>query len=461
MSADGRGGGGGSWGRVLLMLVGTAAVTIGTIAVAGPEPWKKKLNEFWTTWLSPRRDQSTYAAVAKDEDPAASLSPEKPSSELPPHKSSEDPGLGSEWEGAPDNGPSQTSDLVPPPLERRPLRRLPDVSVEEPVQTDLVESDAVESDPVESAPIQLTQVEEEVPIPIVDKPARPLPDEEPEPLPTTTPPVRKTAPMKPAPMTEIAEPVETVSGRLGLRENLSPITAIEDKAAKAKPLLERNAIDKAQAMGDHPTALRELSRWYWRHPDLRPDLHPQLEELARVVYFSPRPHFYEPYVIQPNDRLQTVARKYQVPWEYLCRVNNVNAKKIRAGQKLKVVDGPFSAFISLSNYELIVHHKGAFVRWYPVGVGKDGSSPTGSFTVKDKLVNPTYYGDDGLMKADDPRNPLGERWIDIGDSFGIHGTIDPDSIGKNESRGCIRLLNEDVEELYDLLSVGSPVVIHR
>jgi LysM repeat protein len=283
-----------------------------------------------------------------------------------------------------------------------------------------------------------------------------VPQSEPEPAPVTTP-VRRTVPKPAVAPEELAE----VAARPGLRETLAPIHLIEDKAARAKTLLERNAIDKALELGDQPTALRELSRWYWRHPDLRHELHSQLEELAKVVYFSPRPHFYEPYVIQPNDRLQTVARKYHVPWEYLCRVNNVNAKKIRAGQKLKVVDGPFSAFVSLSNYELIVHHKGAFVRWYPVGVGKDGSSPVGTFTVKEKLVNPTYYGDDGLVAADDPKNPLGERWIDIGDSYGIHGTIEPASIGRNESRGCIRLLSEDVEELYDLLSVGSQVVIQR
>jgi LysM repeat protein len=345
-------------------------------------------------------------------------------------------GLDTQWEAS----PAAETNLVPPPRERPPVRRLPDL---EP--------------PVQDEPIQLTQLEEEEPVPIVDRPPRAAPQPEPEPVPVATP-VRRTAPV---PVALPEEPAVEVATRPGLRETLAPIHLIEDKGARGKALLERNAIDKALQLGDHPTALRELSRWYWRHPDLRHELHPQLEELAKIVYFSPRPHFYEPYVIQPNDRLQNVARKYQVPWEYLCRVNNVNAKKIRAGQKLKVVDGPFSAFVSLSNYELIVHHKGAFVRWYPVGVGKDGSSPVGTFAVKEKLVNPTYYGDDGLMAADDPKNPLGERWIDIGDSFGIHGTIDPASIGKNESRGCIRLLSEDVEELYDLISVGSQVVIQR
>lgn len=69
-----------------------------------------------------------------------------------------------------------------------------------------------------------------------------------------------------------------------------------------------------------------------------------------------------------------------------------------------------------------------------------------------KVVNPTWYpSEGGIVPPDDPRNPLGTRWIGIGGSYGIHGTRDPDSIGKAESRGCIRMRNRDVEELYDML----------
>jgi lipoprotein-anchoring transpeptidase ErfK/SrfK len=77
------------------------------------------------------------------------------------------------------------------------------------------------------------------------------------------------------------------------------------------------------------------------------------------------------------------------------------------------------------------------------------------------MVDPTYYGPEGVIAHDDPKNPLGERWIDIGDSYGIHGTIDPESIGKNESRGCIRMLNSHVEEVYDFLVIGSEVKIQK
>jgi lipoprotein-anchoring transpeptidase ErfK/SrfK len=56
---------------------------------------------------------------------------------------------------------------------------------------------------------------------------------------------------------------------------------------------------------------------------------------------------------------------------------------------------------------------------------------------------------------------LGERWIDLGESYGIHGTIEPDSIGKAASRGCIRMREKDVIEVYDFLVKGSEVVIRK
>ncbi len=83
-----------------------------------------------------------------------------------------------------------------------------------------------------------------------------------------------------------------------------------------------------------------------------------------------------------------------------------------------------------------MHLNGSFVKSYRVGVGKDGTTPVGTFPVKNKMVNPTYYGPEGVIAHDDPKNPLGERWIDIGDSYGIHGTIEPGSrSAKKESRG--------------------------
>jgi len=55
---------------------------------------------------------------------------------------------------------------------------------------------------------------------------------------------------------------------------------------------------------------------------------------------------------------------------------------------------------------------------------------------------------------------LGTRRLELGDGYGIHGTNDPASIGHAASHGCVRLRNEDVEKLYDMVPVGTPVYIY-
>ena len=57
---------------------------------------------------------------------------------------------------------------------------------------------------------------------------------------------------------------------------------------------------------------------------------------------------------------------------------------------------------------------------------------------------------------------LGTHWLSLDlPGYGIHGTWEPDTVGKQESAGCIRLVNADIEELYTLLPVGTPVVIQE
>lgn len=259
----------------------------------------------------------------------------------------------------------------------------------------------------------------------------------------------------PARKSNAPQPIDAAADR-------TTLNTTDPASSKNGALMDMKLITRLREANDFISAQRELSRWYWKDPASRSQIRKQLDEMAQSLYFSPHPHYREAYVVQPGDQLRVIAQRYKLSWEYLSKLNLVDARKIRVGQKLKVVDGPFSAIVSLGSHELIIHLNGSFVRSYRVGLGKDGSTPTGTFTVKNKQVDPTYYGPDGLVMAhDDPKNPLGERWIDIGDSYGIHGTIDPSSIGKNESRGCIRMLNADVEEVYDLLVIGSQVKIQK
>lgn len=102
----------------------------------------------------------------------------------------------------------------------------------------------------------------------------------------------------------------------------------------------------------------------------------------------------------------------------------------------------------------------------PVGTGKTQElTPEGLFTVKVKAVNPYYRKKN--IPGGDPRNPLGSRWIGFdarntdGRIYGIHGTNQPESIGKFISNGCVRMHKSDVERLYEKVPVGTKVLITK
>ncbi|HET6424788.1 MAG TPA: L,D-transpeptidase family protein, partial [Planctomycetaceae bacterium] len=236
-----------------------------------------------------------------------------------------------------------------------------------------------------------------------------------------------------------------------------PAAIVPDEKTLAATLAE---VDVQLQKENWLAAHKELSRVYWAHPESREEFIDRINHTAQAIFFSPQPHFVEPHVISPGDRLQTVASKYKLTWEYLAQLNQIDPKRIRDGQRLKVIRGPFSAVVELSDYSMTVNLQGYFVKRYAVGIGKDDASPIGKHAVLNKVVNPQYTTPDGkVISGDDPANPLGERWIDLGHSYGIHGTIEPDSIGRAASRGCIRLGNEDVIEVYNFLVNGSEVTI--
>jgi L,D-transpeptidase ErfK/SrfK len=240
--------------------------------------------------------------------------------------------------------------------------------------------------------------------------------------------------------------------------------ADEKEAAPIDPELEADLekIDRFLQNSDLLRAHRELSMVYWAKPRWRSAIKERIERTANAIYFDSEPQFLQPYVVKPNDQFAVFARRYNVPWEYLAKLNHVDPKKIQPGQQLKVIKGPFSAIVELNGFLLTLHAYGYYVRSYPIGIGKDGATPLGKFTVLKKVKDPQYTDPQGqVTDGGEPSNPLGTRWLDLGNSYGIHGTIAPSSIGKAESRGCLRLRNQDVEEVYDMLAVGSEVTIRR
>jgi lipoprotein-anchoring transpeptidase ErfK/SrfK len=116
--------------------------------------------------------------------------------------------------------------------------------------------------------------------------------------------------------------------------------------------------------------------------------------------------------------------------------------------------------ISLEDRRLALVEDGQVKQVYPVAVGKDSTpSPTGTFTIMERVENPTYYHD-GKIVPPGPGNPVGDRWMGLSKAgYGIHGTNAPKSIGKAASHGCIRMARPDLEKLFAEVRTGDTVEI--
>lgn len=102
------------------------------------------------------------------------------------------------------------------------------------------------------------------------------------------------------------------------------------------------------------------------------------------------------------------------------------------------------------------------VAMYPVGVGRiETKTPAGFYKIVEKIENPTWVdpGDTSVAISSGPDNPLGYRWLGIGGNYGIHGTNKPSSVGHYVSNGCVRMVEADVEKLFDKVDVGTEVQI--
>ena len=173
--------------------------------------------------------------------------------------------------------------------------------------------------------------------------------------------------------------------------------------------------------------------------------------------------------VRDGDALRSVRRQVldRRPDLLICtglirEVNDV-AKYIQPGQVLRIPTDQPSAIVHLDARVLLYRHGEEIVRLWPIGIGKPGhETPKGAFTVGDKLEDPTDWSK--LLPPGAPGNDLGSRWLGLyrkgqKTSYGIHGTTTPDSIGGAESLGCVRMLNEAVSELFELLPQGATVVI--
>jgi LysM repeat protein len=269
------------------------------------------------------------------------------------------------------------------------------------------------------------------------------------------------------PSTQPVTPNSTAVAVSGATAVINRAVAIE----KENPLEARRILNDALQAGklDHASAesvkarIRELNRTIIFNPVFPADGDPQQSK----------------YVVEPGDSLAKICRTLPVPYGFIARVNAVKPERIRVGQSLKLITVPIHAVVNKKHFTMDLYlgalpgEPGSmYLTTYRVGLGEHGSTPTGLWQIapNSKAVNPAWANprDGKQYGSDDPENPIGEHWMGLtgieGDavgavSYGIHGTIEPETIGTNASMGCIRLTAEDVAAVYDMLSEGRSTVL--
>ncbi|MAY75606.1 MAG: hypothetical protein CMJ31_13005 [Phycisphaerae bacterium] len=307
-----------------------------------------------------------------------------------------------------------------------------------------------------------------------------------EPTPANTSPV--VDPLKPAVESRLGDAI-AAQGERGGERSTPPTTPSrnENTTAPSAHQITTQTLRTADTLiaQSDPLAARELLSVGLRDNSLtamdRSRIRMKLSELNEKLVFgpvaTPGDPITESYTVRSGDRLSTIAarRELATHWRLIQRVNGLaNPNVIRVGQSLKLVRGPFHAIVDKSDYRLDLYHgppddpsRWLFIRSFTVGLGEQGSTPTGRFKVRldSKLENPAWVNPRNPSErydGDDPRNPIGEFWIGLDGEgedavytgYGIHGTIAPDSIGKQESMGCVRLLPDDIALMYECLVEG-------
>ncbi|MCD6175635.1 MAG: L,D-transpeptidase family protein [Planctomycetes bacterium] len=293
------------------------------------------------------------------------------------------------------------------------------------------------------------------------------PTPKPQPVPTPQP-EAISEPVEEVPVAPVLKPVVQPVVAEPLADTQNDKSSPHAKASVEEALKLRDAgkiIEARELLND--TLNEKLSL------NLRSAVKFQMTKLAEQWLFSAKvfggDKLTGSYQVQQGDHLERIAKKYKVPYEILMQINGIDRPELlRAGQHIKVIQGPFNVVIYKSNFTMDLYLQNKYIKTYRVGLGKvEYETPSGRWQIESggKLIKPTWTDKDTgkTYVASDPDYPLGSRWIAIEGiddatrprtGFAIHGTKDPDSIGTRSSRGCIRLFNRDAVEVYNLLYGG-------
>lgn len=172
---------------------------------------------------------------------------------------------------------------------------------------------------------------------------------------------------------------------------------------------------------------------------------------------------YISYTVKPNDTLAKIAHEQGTTVEFIRKVNRLSNDELFPGQRLTVWHAPFTIEVNKRTNHLYLNVDGTTIKEYRVSTGRsDTVTPLGEFIIASRYPNPTWFHKGKVVPGGDPQNWLGTRWLGFDKpKYGIHGTIFPEQIGQSVSGGCVRMKNQDIEELYDYIPIGTKVTIEE
>lgn len=177
------------------------------------------------------------------------------------------------------------------------------------------------------------------------------------------------------------------------------------------------------------------------------------------------------HAIASGDRISKLAKANGTTVDLIAAANNIaNPNNIKLGDRLRILkNAKFEILVSKSENWLLVTMNGKFFKRYTVGTGKYNRTPVGTFRISDKIKEPSWWKDNVEIPYGHPENILGTRWMALAATgntppakgYGIHGTWDNSSLGQQSSAGCVRMANEDVQELFMFIPEGTSVTIQE
>ncbi len=257
----------------------------------------------------------------------------------------------------------------------------------------------------------------------------------------------------------------------------SSVDAVNDPlAAQGSPVVASfaaswPAIHAALERGDLAQAHELLSPWH-HEPSLKPaeaeNVDKLLGQLAGTVIYSTEHRLGPARVVRPGESLESIAKEYSVPWQLLAKINGIAASdQVRPGQELKVVPGPFSAVVDLGRSQLTLVVAGRYAGKFPVTVPIGATVSEGEWLVDQKLVAPASGVTQSAYTTQPPsvdhaivlRGSADPAAATGGPTIAIASSSNP--TGPGASAAAIQISVANAEELSDILSVGSRVIIRR